>query len=387
MKRIVVVAISCALAVGAWGAPPPKFKTKWSDAEQAAKAADKPMFVHFSVSWSGEDLQMEKDVLTAPAVQKALADFVPLSLDCTVKPRFEPTPTVKAAIERMRACGGENHPFFAVVTPDGDFLHAIRGYLTAEEMVAQLEKALAARTEYDEFHTYAAKADHDAVEFKIRQLKFCVKFRKFPKAQAQVAALLRADPDGSKGLAGEAKLALIAITPPNEGPAATQEVYEELKKLDPRNEKGLWERAVMAQGERHYRSALDALRGGDEVEFRGKLVRPAKMVEDLLDHAARFDDRRSVHHMALFLYTSQKNFDKAHTVVDELMKTAPAADKPAVLRLRLGVYRQQEQFAQARKVIEELLKTATAEETADLQRLDKELQLRAMIQENSKPEK
>jgi hypothetical protein len=196
--------------------------------------------------------------------------------------------------------------------------------------------------------------------------------------------MLKSDPDGTKGLAGEAKLALIAVTPTSQGPGGTQPVYEELKQFDPRNEKGLWERAVLAQGERHYRYAL---RSEDEIEFRGKLVRPTKMVEDLLDNAARFDDRRSVQQMALFLYTSQKNYDKAHGVVEEMMKTAATADKPAVLRLRLGLWIQQEQFTLARKAIEELLPTATADEATNLQRLDQELQFRALLVESANAEK
>ena len=329
MKRIVAVAISCALAAGALGAPPAGFKSKWADAEKAARAANKPIFIHFVVDCI-EDQQMQKRVLSTPEVQKALADFVPLCLDCTTKPRVEPAPAVKAAIERFRAYGGDNHPFFAVVTPDGDFLHAIRGFIPPESMIVQLDMAKAARIEYDEFQTYASKADKDAPEFKIRQLKFFVKFRKFPEAAALVESMLRSDPDGTRGLWGEAKLAQIAMAPPGEGPNATQAIYDELKQLDPRNEKGLWERAVLVQGERHYRSAL---RSEDEIEFRGKLVRPTRMIEDLLSNAARIDDRRAVYQMALFLYTSQQNFEKASGVIAELLKTASSEEAASLRKL------------------------------------------------------
>jgi len=376
--RRVVIAISCAfaLALGAQADPPPKFRTNWADAQKVAAPAGKPIFIHFSISWNALDREMER-MLALPSVQKILADFVPLSLDCTAPPRGEEaTPEVKAAIERMKACGGESTPFFAVVTSDGDFLYAVRGAVVAEEMIERLVKAKQALTEYNEFQTYASKADIDSPEFKVRLLKFYVKHRKFSEAADLADVLLDADIDGTKGLAGEAKLAQIAIAPPDEGPAKTQALYDEIKAMDPRNEKGLWERAVQAQGERYYRAAL---RSGDAIEFRVKLGKAAKMIEDLLDTASRFDDRRGVYQMAMFLYTSQQNFDKAHAVIEDLLKTTPAAEKPAVLRLQLGLFIQQEQFTRARGVIAELLKSASSDETLILQKLDRELQVKATL--------
>jgi len=371
-----VIAMSCVLTLGALAAPPAYFKTNWADAQRAARTADRLLFIHFTVSWSGEDREMETRVLATAAVQKALADFVPVSLDCTISTRDETAPEARAANERMKACGGESHPFFVVATPDGDFLYAIRGYLSGEELIARLGKAKETRAEYDAFLAYAAKADKDSPEFKIRQLKFLVKFRKFLEASSVMESMLGADPDGSKGLAGEARLAMILIAPSGEGPAKTQGLYETVKSLDPRNERGLWERAVQAQGERYYRHSL---RSETEADFRAKLAKPTAMVEELIDNAARFDDRRAVYHMALFLYTSQKKFDKAHAAIDDLLKNAAPAEKHAVQKLRLELFVQQEQFAQARSVVAELVKTASPAEAQELQRRDKELELQAAV--------
>ncbi|RPI59478.1 MAG: DUF255 domain-containing protein, partial [Planctomycetaceae bacterium] len=67
------------------------FKTTYADAMAAAKSADKPMYLHFTTTWCGWCRKIEKDVYATEAGKKALADFVPATLDCTLDKAGKPS--------------------------------------------------------------------------------------------------------------------------------------------------------------------------------------------------------------------------------------------------------------------------------------------------------
>ena len=331
IMRSILISLACVMCLSAMAAPPNYFKADWTDALKAAKDAKKPIFIHFSVSWSGSDREMERKVLGNSEVRAALADYVAVGLDCTPPARGEPAPEVKANIERMKSYGGEGTPFFALVTADGDFIYAMGGYCPPDVMVERLGKAKDALRAYQEFQEYAAKADRSSNEYKVRELQFDLRFRLLAKAKTLADDMLKADADGSRGLAGEAKLAQIQLTPIKDGPDKTKQLYEDIKKLDPKNEKGFWERAVGLQAERSYKVSL---KSEDMGEYRHKLVAPTLMVEDLLKNAARFDDKRGVYQMALFLYSTQDRLDDALQVVGELLKDAKGDEAKLLTRLQ-----------------------------------------------------
>lgn len=329
--RSILISMTCAMCLSAVAAPPDYFKANWTDAQKAAKEANKPIFIHFSVSWSGSDREMERRVLGNSEVRAALADYVAVGLDCTPPARGEPAPTVKANIERMKSYGGDGTPFFALVTADGEYIYSMGGFCAPDVMVERLGKAKDALRAYQEFQEYAAKADRSSNEYKIRELRFDLKFRLLAKAKVLAEDMLKADADGSRGMAGEAKLAQMEMTPISEGAGKTKPLYEDVKKLDPKNEKGFWERAVNIEASRYYAMRRKA---EDNADFARVLITPTLMVEDLIKNAARFDDKRNVYQMALFMYSMQDRIDDTLRVISELLKDAKGEEAQVLTRLQ-----------------------------------------------------
>ena len=136
---IIATAAACAWADGPVAATTQKsaitiegFARTYADAQKAAKAQDKPMYLHFTTTWCGWCRKIEHDCYAMDEGKKALAGFSPASLDCTVAQGKTAEGEVKTNLELMQKFGGKGYPFIVILTPDGELVHSWAGYLPLE---------------------------------------------------------------------------------------------------------------------------------------------------------------------------------------------------------------------------------------------------------------
>ena len=89
------------------------FKKDFTEAQKDAAKAEKPLYIHFTTDWCGWCRKIERDIYASDEGKKILADYVPVSLDCT-KEGFNS--------KFMAKYGLSGYPTLLIVTADGAVL-------------------------------------------------------------------------------------------------------------------------------------------------------------------------------------------------------------------------------------------------------------------------
>lgn len=259
MKRTLIVMGILAVATGlASGQDVPGFQKSAADAMKSAKSSHKPMYLHFTTDWCGWCRKMGKEIYASDAGKKALADFVPASIDCTDEARS------KGSIDTMHMYGCSGYPSIVIMTDDGAVLNSWSGYMAVDGFVGELERAKKAIEEYKKFQEDTAKDDKKTYEYNAKALPVFVKFKKFDSIMTCANAMLKLDAKGEKPETLDAKYAILGAAVASGGRLANIKTsFEAVKKADPKNEKGYWEKATLDVMEACYRA--NDLRGAAAV--------------------------------------------------------------------------------------------------------------------------
>ncbi|MFP4354305.1 MAG: thioredoxin fold domain-containing protein [Phycisphaerae bacterium] len=183
MKRASLAVFLAVLVAGpALAAKVEGFDNSWADAVAKAKKEGKPIYLHFTTEWCGWCRKIEADTYKSDKGKKALENFVPASLDCTVPRGQQPTGETKTNIELMRKWGGSGYPFLVMVTPEGTVLNTVSGYVPPEQFVKETDKALETRKQLKEFKTYAEKADTSSLQYNKKAMEIYSQTLQWDKA-------------------------------------------------------------------------------------------------------------------------------------------------------------------------------------------------------------
>ena len=251
MRRIATALLVVGvLAGGASGEAPESFLKTWAEVSKAAKAQDKPMFLHFTTTWCGWCRKIEKDVYATEAGRKALEGFITASLDCTVPRGQSPEGDTKTHIELLRKFGGSGFPFLVMLTPDGAVLNSFGGYKPAAGFKAELDKARQTHKDYKQLQA-DAKTKGKTYEFKVRAMKVYARLQQTDKAVAAATGVRKLDPENKKGDGADAALVLLnaALAKPDDAGAAA--LLGDIRKLDAGNDAGVLQEALFAAAGSH----------------------------------------------------------------------------------------------------------------------------------------
>jgi thioredoxin-related protein len=292
------------------------FAKTYAEAQKAAKASGKPMYLHFTTTWCGWCRKIEADVYANPEGKQALADFVTASLDCTVAKGEQPAGDVKINMQLMEKFGGSGYPFLVILTPEGDLLHSWAGYAPMPQFQAELKKALANYKEYKDFVAYAAKADKSGYGYNVKAMDVYSKMVRMDAALEAAKLVRKLDPENEHGDAAAATLVQIHAALAAQG--ETKNLLAELKKFDDANEKGLLE-----QG--YWEVAMTALNAG-------KLDRGAALLAELTDSTKKLTQAQQIYGTLGMVYAQQGKLADANKAIDKAIAANP--NSPVVERLR-----------------------------------------------------
>jgi thioredoxin-related protein len=250
MKKIAMMLLAVGiLAAAAPAADVEGFQTKWAEAKKLAETQDKPLFLHFTTTWCSWCRKIEDDVYRKEEGKAALAPFVPASLDCTVPRGQAPTGDAKVHIELMKKFGGRGYPFLVMVTPDGVVLNKFSGYKPIGDFKKELTKATATYEEYKQLQK-EAKAKGDTYEFNARAMKVYAKIGQWDRAIAAAKTVRTQDPKNKKNDGADAVMVLLQGARKSGDEKRIEQLTGAIRKLDPKNEKGVLQKALFsaAQG-------------------------------------------------------------------------------------------------------------------------------------------
>jgi thioredoxin-related protein len=286
-----VLAVLGAVAVAA---VPKEFFTTWPDAQKAAKAANKPIYLHFTTDWCGWCRRIESDTYANAKAKTALADYVAASLDCTMPDNGQMSEALKTNTTLFKTYGGSGYPYLVMLTPDGELLHVISGYLPPDPFVQQLQEGLARLKELRAFQAKSAKADLTSLDFQVRAFQLYRKLGQTANAAKAGAKLLELDPKNTKGLALPANLALLRSLPDNQWPDGATPIVDRIRALDPDNAKRALQEALMSVGDHYFGRARQT---ADAKEKAALLQRAADAYAALTTAAKTLNDAQYVYAM------------------------------------------------------------------------------------------
>lgn len=292
------------------------FAKTYADAQKAAKASGKPMYLHFTTTWCAWCRKIEADVYAKPEGKKALADFVTASLDCTVPKGERPAGEAKINIELMQKFGGNGYPFLAILTPEGDLLHSWAGYAPMPQFETELKTALANYKEYKEFVVYALKADKSGYEYNAKAMDIYSKMMRMDASLAAAKLVRKLDPENKKGDAAAATLVQIGAALTAQG--ETKDLLAELKQFDAANDKGLLE-----QG--YWDVAMTALNSG-------QMDRGVALLVELTGSAKKLVQGQQIYGTLGMVYAQQGKLADASKAIDKAIAADP--ESPLVERLK-----------------------------------------------------
>jgi tetratricopeptide (TPR) repeat protein len=292
------------------------FAKTYAEAQKAAKATGRPMYLHFTTTWCTWCRKIEADDYANPEGKKALADFVTASLDCTVPKGEQPAGEAKINIQLMQKFGGNGYPFLAILTPEGDLLHSWAGYAPLPQFELELKKSLANYKEYKSFVAYAAKADKSGYEYNAKAMDIYSKMMRMDAAVDAAKLVRKLDPKDENGDAAMATLIQIHAALVAQG--ETKDLLADLKKFDGANEKGLLE-----QG--YWDVAATALN-------TGKLDRGIALIVELTSSAKTLNQAQQIYGTLGMVYAQQGKMAEAGKALDKAIAANP--DSPVVERLR-----------------------------------------------------
>ncbi|MCK4871701.1 MAG: thioredoxin family protein [Phycisphaerales bacterium] len=98
-----------------------------ADAQHAARASRKPIFVKFTTTWCPPCREMDRSTFPDEKVRASLASFEPVKVDGDDHP------------DLMRQYGIRAYPTMLVLSPDGETLGRVEGGLSAEQLIRFLD--------------------------------------------------------------------------------------------------------------------------------------------------------------------------------------------------------------------------------------------------------
>lgn len=253
MRTATALLVLSFCAASACAQAPANFLAKWSDAKKAAAKEKKPIFIHFTTSTCEACRKIESETYADAAVKKALADYVCVSLDCTTTEGKPTAPEVQVNLSVMDRMGGSTCHYLVMVTADGVKLNAVEANLPPKELVKEFAIAKVVYKEYLAFTSFAndPKTNKKGYEFALKSLIFYWEVQNEEHALAAAALVLERDPENAKGDHVLAKTAQLDFS--HDPPDKTLGLMEEVCKLDPQNEKGAFEKAMLMQIRIEYR--------------------------------------------------------------------------------------------------------------------------------------
>jgi len=316
MKRLLAAsAVLAMLSAAAMAAELEGFQKTYAEAQKLAKESNKPMYLHFTTTWCGWCRKIEKDDYASEEGKKALADFVPASLDCTVPDGQEPSPETRVNLDLMRKFGGRGYPFLVILTPDGDLMHGWAGYKSVDQFVEELKEALKNFQEYKDFQAYAAKADKKTFEYNAKAMTFYAMLKKWDPAAEAARGVRKLDPKDEKGLAATAAFVELqaALAAENRDPQKIKTLLAEMGRLDPQNTKGVLEKAM-------WQIAYDAFRASmtRDAELRkAKLQEALDTLKDLTSRVEKLTGPQEVYGLMAATLASMGELDEAQKALEK----------------------------------------------------------------------
>src|ERR1035437_5523443 len=119
-------------------------------AQKAAQAQNKPMYLHFTTTWCGWCRKIESEVYASDEGRKTLAGYVCASLDWT-----EGGAQTKFNSDLLKRGGVSGCPSLVVVSADGAVLHSWVGYCPMADFAKKIEEGNKAWEEYKAFQKEA----------------------------------------------------------------------------------------------------------------------------------------------------------------------------------------------------------------------------------------
>jgi tetratricopeptide (TPR) repeat protein len=208
---------------------------------------------------------LEKDVYASEEGKKALKDFVPVSLDCTVASgatgTATPTGQTKINIDLHERLTGQrdtsSFPDLLVVSPDGEAMLGRKGgSMPIEDFTDFLATAWPKLEEYEAFRAEVAKADKDNHDSWLKAMRTYAKFRMNQQAIAAAEQAIKLDPQDARGENLEVNLLILDLLPSDATQDRIRPVVGRIKTLDPRDEEGALEKALLKQSRALYGVAL-----------------------------------------------------------------------------------------------------------------------------------
>lgn len=318
---VLTISASCLVAE-----VPDGFLQKWSDAQKAAQAGGKPIFVHFTTTWCSWCRKIETDTYTDAAAKKALADFVTVSLDCTVPQGEQPKGETSVNVTLLGRLEGEGFPYLVMVTHDGLVLETISGFVPPEELVKKLAGAMETFAEVKKFQEYSASADVKSLDYQVKAMAFYGKVRSREKALAAAEEVLKLDPKNEKGLAVEAKLLMLQAMPVSADNAKTLALAKVIRELDPQNEKGAFEKAYAVQVQRE----LQAARAGEG--GKANFEKAIALCEEINASNAKLSEPVMFHYFSAIANIGLGDLDKAIASAEQALKVTRSKEQAEAIQ-------------------------------------------------------
>lgn len=255
MRCWFIVLLGILLCATALAATPKGFFATWPEAQKAAKAANKPIYLHFTTTWCGWCRKIEDETYPSDKAKAALADYVAASLDCTMPKNVAMSDALKTNVALYKKFGGDGYPFLAMCTPDGELLHIINGYVPPDVFARQLAEGKARLKELRDFQKYAATADQTTLDFSVRAFQLYCKLGQTDNAAKYAKKLLELDPKNEKGLALSANVMLLKALPKEQWPDGATPIIDRIIKLDPENAQRKMQEALTMLGDYYFSTA------------------------------------------------------------------------------------------------------------------------------------
>lgn len=253
-----------ALVSGASAANVEDFHQTWAQAKQAAVSEGKLIYLHFTTDWCSWCRKIEKETYPAKAASRALRDFVPASLDCTVEEGQPPRGQVKVNRDLFRKFGGSGYPFLVMTTPEGALLKTVGGYVDPKRFVEALDQAKAVHRELQDFQARPVKATY---EYALAAMRIHAKVRLWDRAKIAAEKVRALDRENDRDQAAEASWVLVeaasAEVPTDAASARARQakiaaLEKDVKWFDPKNEKGFLRRVLLREFRRNLQAATES---------------------------------------------------------------------------------------------------------------------------------
>jgi thioredoxin-related protein len=317
-------------AASACAQAPENFLTKWSDAKKTAAKEKKPLYIHFTTSTCETCRKIEKETYADPAVKKALADYVCASLDCTTPAGAAVPADVQVNLSLMDRLGGSTCHYLVMVTADGIKLNAVERNLPPKELLKEFAIAKAVYKEYLAYMAFAGnpKTDKKSYEFALKSLIFYWEVQNEEHSLAAAALVLQRDPDNAKGDHVLAKMVQLEFS--HDTPDKTLGLMDEVCKLDPQNEKGAFEKAILMQIRFEYREYL--VNKAVPSDAKPHLAAAVKLVEKAQANEAKLKEPGKFYKLGTQACIFLEQYDKSVEWAQRALAVSKSAEESKSLK-------------------------------------------------------